>query len=324
VITSSDAGRPAPAPAPEPLPPAVEMFLDHLRVELGRSPLTIDAYQRDLRRYSSFLSQQSTRVLEAQPEQLESFRRHLEAEGLAASSVTRTLVAVRRLHRWAVVEGVAAEDPSAALETPGLPMPLPKALSEEQVGALFAEVEAALAGNPTPAALRDLALLELLYGTGARVSEVCGLDLSDVDLDGSLVRLLGKRSRERIVPLGRPARRALEHWFDGGRPALVPPTWRRRGDAGAVFLGRRGGRLTRQGAWLVLQRWATPAGLADVVSPHVLRHSCATHLLDHGADIRTVQELLGHVSISTTQVYTRVADDRLVQAFRDAHPRAAR
>ena len=306
------------------LPPSALLFLDHLRVELGRSPLTIDAYQRDLRRYAAFLDRDGTDLLAARPEQLEAFRRALESEGLAASSVTRTLVAVRRLHRWAVVEGLCEADPSSALESPGLPMPLPKALSEAQVGALYDEVERALATDPSPSNLRDLALLELLYGTGARVSEVCGLDLGDVDLDGSLVRLLGKRSKERIVPVGRPARRALEHWFDRGRPALVPAAWRRRDDARAVFLGRRGGRLTRQGVWLVLQRWATPAGLSEVVSPHVLRHSCATHLLDHGADIRTVQELLGHVSISTTQVYTRVADDRLVKAFHAAHPRAVR
>lgn len=306
--------------------PSVEMraFLDHLAVELGRSPLTIDAYTRDLRRYSGFLGRRGRSALAAAPEDLVAFRQSLEAEGLAASSVTRTLVAVRRFHRWTVVEGIAQDDPSVSLESPGLPSALPKALSEEQVGALFAEIEAAVAADGDPAHLRDLALLELLYGTGARVSEVCGLDLSDVDIDGALVRLFGKRSKERIVPIGRPARHALEQWFDRGRPAMVPGQWRQRDDAGAVFLGRRGARLTRQGVWLVLQRWAAPAGLASVVSPHVLRHSCATHLLDRGADIRTVQELLGHASISTTQVYTRVADERLVQAFRAAHPRAAR
>jgi site-specific recombinase XerD len=162
----------------------------------------------------------------------------------------------------------------------------------------------------------------VLYGTGARISEVCGLGFGDVDLDGALVRLFGKRSKERIVPLARPAVRALAVWFDEGRPSLVPDRWRSRDDADAVFLGARGSRLTRQGAWLVLQKWARPVGLADQVSPHVLRHSCATHLLDRGADIRTVQELLGHASISTTQIYTRVATERLWQAYRDAHPRA--
>jgi site-specific recombinase XerD len=199
---------------------------------------------------------------------------------------------------------------------------LPKALAEDQVMALLGAVEDAVAADRAPLALRDLALLEVLYGTGARISEVCGLGFGDVDLDGALVRLFGKRSKERIVPLGRPAIRALAEWFDEGRPALVPATWRSRDDADAVFLGARGSRLTRQGAWLVLQRWSRTVGLADQVSPHVLRHSCATHLLDHGADIRTVQELLGHASISTTQIYTRVATERLWQAYRDAHPRA--
>src|SRR5690606_28940979 len=165
-------------------------------------------------------------------------------------------------------------------------------------------------------ALRDLALLEVLYGTGARVSEVCGLGFGAVDLDGALLRVLGKRSKERIVPMGRPAIRAVAQWLDAGRPVVVPERWRSRDDADAVFLGSRGSRLTRQGAWLVLQRWARAAGLAGDVSPHVLRHSCATHLLDHGADVRTVQELLGHASISTTQIYTRVATERLWQAYR--------
>ncbi len=305
------------------LPLDAEDFLTHLTVERGRSPLTISAYRRDLRAWQVFLVGRGTSIAAATADDVQAFSAAMRASGRAASSTTRTLVAVRALHRWLAAEGMASTDPTRDLETPKLPRPLPKALSEEQVGALLGAVEARLQVDPEPLVLRDLALLELLYGTGARVSEVCGLSFGDVDLDGALVRLFGKRSKERIVPLGRPAIRALAVWFDDGRPALVPTDWRSRDDADAVFLGARGSRLNRQGAWLVLQRWATVAGLSDEhLSPHVLRHSCATHLLDRGADIRTVQELLGHASVSTTQIYTRVATERLWQAYRDAHPRS--
>lgn len=304
------------------LPLQAEDFLLHLVVEKGRSPLTISAYRRDLRRYQLFLAERGVVLTSATARDVDEFATSLRSAGLAPSSTTRTLVAVRAMYRWLVAEELLDLDPTLSLETPKLPRPLPKALSEEQVLALLGAVEARVESDPDPLALRDLALLELLYGTGARISEVCGLGFGDVDLDGALVRLFGKRSKERIVPLGRPAIRALAVWFDEGRPALAPAAWRSRDDADAVFLGARGSRLTRQGAWLVLQRWARAVGLADQVSPHVLRHSCATHLLDHGADIRSVQELLGHASVSTTQIYTRVATERLWQAYRDAHPRS--
>jgi integrase/recombinase XerD len=315
---------------------AVE-FLVHLETEKGRSPLTLEAYQRDLRRYIRFLASRDRTLPEADAGDVDAFGRGLRESGLAPSSVTRTLVAVRTMHRWLVAEGIQEEDPSLSVETPKLPRPLPKALSEAQVLSMLDAVEDAIGGPPaqggaTPPVvpgsrphallLRDRALLEVLYGTGARVSEVCGLGFGEVDLDGALLRVLGKRSKERIVPLGRPAVRALAEWFDDGRPLLVPARFRSRSDADAVFLGSKGSRLTRQGVWLVIQRWARVAGVTDAVSPHVMRHSCATHLLDHGADIRTVQELLGHASISTTQIYTRVATDRLWQAYRAAHPRA--
>jgi integrase/recombinase XerD len=304
------------------LPLQAEDFLLHLVVEKGRSPLTISAYRRDLRRYQLFLAERGVVLTGATARDVDDFATSLRAAGLAPSSTTRTLVAVRAMYRWLVAEELLDLDPTLSLETPKLPRPLPKALSEEQVLALLGAVEARVESDRDPLALRDLALLELLYGTGARISEVCGLGFGDVDLDGALVRLFGKRSKERIVPLGRPAIRALAVWFDEGRPALAPVAWRSRDDADAVFLGARGSRLTRQGAWLVLQRWARAVGLADQVSPHVMRHSCATHLLDHGADIRSVQELLGHASVSTTQIYTRVATERLWQAYRDAHPRS--
>jgi len=175
------------------------------------------------------------------------------------------------------------------------------------------------------AARRDRAILEVLYGTGLRISELVGLRLGDVDLESALLRAFGKGSKERVVPVGRHAIAALTDWLaPGGRPALAPEQWKRRADADAVFLNRRGGRLTRQGAWLVVTRWGRIAGLDGKLTPHVLRHSCATHMLDHGADIRAVQEMLGHASVSTTQVYTKVSTERLFAAYRAAHPRAVR
>ncbi len=199
-----------------------------------------------------------------------------------------------------------------------MPAGLPKALTEAEVGLLLDQVL-----GDDPVARRDRALLELLYGTGARISEVCALSLGDVDLDGGLVRLFGKGAKERVVPLGRFARVALASWLDvAGRGAMAPVQWARRGDAEAVFLNQRGGRLGRQGAWAVVRRHGDAAGLGDRLTPHVLRHSCATHMLDHGADIRAVQELLGHASISTTQVYTLVSNERLFAVYESAHPRA--
>lgn len=306
------------------LPLEVEEFLVHLQVEKGRSPLTLSAYRRDLRRYVAFLTERRRDVATATDGDVAAFATSLRASGLAASSTTRTLVAVRTMHRWLAAESVLDHDPASRVETPGLPAPLPKALSEEQVMILLDSVETAVSDSERSAfALRDRALLETLYGTGIRVSELCGLRFGDVDLDGALLRVLGKRSKERIVPLGRHAIRTLGDYLDGGRPLLEPTRWRTRDDADAVFLGSKGSRLTRQGAWLVLQKRAAEAGLSSAhISPHVLRHSCATHLLDNGADIRTVQEMLGHASVSTTQIYTRVATERLWQAYAAAHPRA--
>jgi integrase/recombinase XerD len=232
--------------------------------------------------------------------------------------VARALVAVRSLHRFLHDEGRIPSDPAAGVEQPRVPRGLPKALSEADVGSLLA----APVGDD-PIARRDRAMLEVLYGTGLRVSELVGLSLGDLDLDGALIRAFGKGSKERIVPVGGHAVRALVAWLGpGGRPELEPARWRRRGDAEAVFLGARGGRLSRQGAWDVLRRHGERVGLGGRLSPHVLRHSCATHMLDHGADIRAVQELLGHASIRTTQVYTLVSTERLWDVYRNAHPRA--
>jgi integrase/recombinase XerD len=238
----------------------------------------------------------------------------------ATSSIARQIAAIRMLHRFLAIENFRPDDPSARLDGVRVPSGIPKPLSEAQIDSLLD----AVTGNE-PLHRRDRALLELLYATGARVSEVVGLSMGDIDFEQSLVRVYGKGGKERIVPYGRAAGVALDEWFGpSGRARMVPFTWKRRGDAEAMFLNQRGSRLSRQGAWLVIKRYGERAGITDPLSPHVLRHSCATHLLDHGADLRIVQEMLGHASISTTQIYTRVSQDRLWEVYRASHPRAFR
>ena len=295
-----------------------EEFLAWLAVERGRSPRTIDAYRRDLLRYGQHLASGGRSLDDAGPTDVVAFIRSLQSNGLAAASVTRMLVSVRGLHRFMAAEGHRADDPTADVEIPSLPRGLPKALSVAQVGSLMDVVV-----GDDPVARRDRALLEVLYGTGCRISEAGSLSLADVDLHDGLVRVTGKGARERIVPLGRCAATALERWLTPeGRGAMEPELWARRGDAEAVFLNQRGGRLSRQGLWLVVRRHGDAAGIGSLLTPHVLRHSCATHMLDGGADIRFVQEMLGHASISTTQIYTRVSTERLRAVYRAAHPRA--
>lgn len=300
------------------LPLDVEEFLTWLAAERGRSANTLASYRRDLRGYCNWLDATGRRFDAVDASDLAAYVGALRDRGLAPASVKRATVAVRSLYRFRAQEGLATDDPSSGLETPRVPAGLPKALTEAEVAALLDAVV-----GDDPMARRDRALLEVLYGTGARISEVCALGLGDVDLDGGLVRLFGKGSKERVVPLGRYARVALVAWLsDEGRGAMAPEQFARRSDADAVFLNSRGGRLGRQGAWGVVRRHGETAGIADRLSPHVLRHSCATHMLDHGADIRAVQELLGHASISTTQVYTMVSNERLFAVYDAAHPRA--
>ncbi len=295
-----------------------EEFLAWLAVERGRSPRTVEAYRRDLLRYRSHLGAAGRSLDDAGDTDIVAFVRSLQRDGLAASSVTRMLVSVRGLHRFLAAEGHRADDPSADVEIPSLPRGLPKALAVADVVSLMEAVV-----GDDPAARRDRAVLELLYGTGCRISEAGSLSLPDVDLHDGLVRVTGKGAKERIVPLGRCAATALERWLaPEGRGALEPELWARRGDAEAVFLNQRGGRLSRQGLWLVVRRHGEAAGIGSLLTPHVLRHSCATHMLDGGADIRFVQEMLGHASISTTQIYTKVSTERLRAVYRAAHPRA--
>jgi integrase/recombinase XerD len=306
------------AGSPRPLALEAEDYLTWLATERGRSVNTLTSYRRDLRAFDAFLAERSTNLLDASATDLVDHIGRLRAEGKAPASVTRAVVAIRSLYRFLTEEGVLDHDPGADLEVPRVPAGLPKALAEDEVAALIDSVT-----GTDPLSRRDRAVLELLYGTGARISEAAGLSLSDLDLEGGLVRLFGKGAKERVVPVGRMARAALDAWLGpDGRPRLEPDRWVRRGDADAVFLNQRGGRLSRQGAWAMVKARGERVGLADRLSPHVLRHSCATHMLDHGADIRSVQELLGHASISTTQVYTLVSTERVRQVYESAHPRA--
>jgi len=300
------------------LPLEVEEFLSWMATERGRSANTLSAYRRDLIGYTSWLATKGLTLHDVDRAALDAFVSARRAEGSAASSVARQVAAIRMLHRFLVEEGMRGDDPSADIEGVRVPAGIPHPLSEDEVTALLQSP-----ATNEPAGLRDRALLEFLYATGARISEACGLSLGDFDHEEQLVRLLGKGSKERVVPYGRHAAAALAEWLGpSGRPHMEPARWARRGDAEAVFLNSRGARLSRQAAWAIVKKYGDRVGIGDKLSPHVLRHSCATHLLDHGADLRIVQELLGHASISTTQVYTKVSQERLFDAYRAAHPRA--
>lgn len=304
---------------------AIRTYLEHLTVEKGLAANTLSSYRRDLRRYRAFLAVSGIESLDAITEAtVAGFLMRLR-EGdadhppLSATSAARTVVAVRGFHKFAVSDGLATADPAAGIKPPTPAKRLPKALPLSDIEAIL---EAA--GAPgTTLALRDRALLEVLYGTGARISEAVGLDVDDVDdLDGTVL-LRGKGSKERLVPVGSYAREALAAYLVRGRPELLSTSSGATGErAGAMFLNARGGRLSRQSAWSVLVKAADRAGVTRGVSPHTMRHSFATHLLDGGADVRVVQELLGHASVTTTQVYTLVTVDNLREVFATSHPRA--
>jgi len=304
---------------PDPLTSQIERFLDHLLVERGLSRHTIAAYRRDLGRYAASLrgrgvrdaSRAAARNVAAHIADV-SASTHGDGQRYRATSVVRALSSIRAFHRFLMREGETDVDPTAGVVRPKLPQRLPRPLSVDDVGRLLAQP-----GSSTAQGLRDRAVLETLYGAGLRVSELVGLDVDDVDLEEGRVRVLGKGSKERDVPIGRYAMDAIAAYLTRVRPEIATPRSR-----SALFLNLRGGRLTRQGCTGILERHASAARLRTRVSPHTLRHSFATHLLEGGADVRVVQELLGHASVATTQVYTLVSKDHLREVYFTSHPRA--
>ena len=295
---------------PNPLIGYADDYLSVLAVERGLSPNTISAYRRDLRGYLAFLGEQ-----DASPEMVDGFLASLHEQGMRSTTIARKLAAVRGFHRFLVTEGLSDEDPTRFTETPRTRMGFPKALDVDETIRL---VEA----PPTDTNLgkRDRAMLETLYGAAVRVSELVDLDLPEVDLETRTAIVRGKGNKQRMVPLGRPAVEAIATYL----PARME-LWRSREDPGAVFLNARGGRLTRQGVFGIVRKHALRVGIvASRISPHVLRHSAATHMVEGGADLRTVQEILGHASVSTTQVYTRMSLQHLHEVYVEAHPRALR
>ncbi|HEX2049997.1 MAG TPA: site-specific tyrosine recombinase XerD [Actinomycetota bacterium] len=310
----------AESPTPQ-LDRFVDEFLSHARVERGLSSNTVAAYARDLATWRAFCVARGIDAPDVAPDDLTDYLDRLRTgrapapTRFAPASVARMLVSVRALYRFLVREGHLERDPTARVGTPRKPRPIPSAISVEDVERLLAAPADDVLGR------RDRAILETLYGAGVRISELVALDVDDVDLDeGSVLVRAGKGSKARRVPLGRAARAAIESYLARSRPELAA---RAAGAGrGALWLNARGGRLSRQGCWKLLKGHARAAGLAERVSPHTLRHSFATHMLDAGADIRVVQELLGHASLATTQVYTLVSDRRLREVYAAAHPRA--
>jgi integrase/recombinase XerD len=300
--------------------PWVERFCRWMTVERGRSPNTVSAYRRDIALWREWLSQSGGAFASAGESDVIAFIAHLRERGDAPASAARRLAALRMFHGFLVAEGLRLDDPSASSEGVKVPKGVPKPLNEADVERMLSAMTGESASD-----LRDRAMLEVLYATGARISEMCGLNLDDVDLGARLVRLFGKGSKERIVPFGAVAARHLAAWLaPGGREMLCPEQWRSTADKDAVFLTDTGRRMNRQKAWSVVRNAGLRAGITGEISPHVLRHSCATHMLEHGADLRVVQEMLGHATISTTQVYTKVSRERLWAVYEGAHPRATK
>ena len=318
---------PAIAPSSEIAPRLARLlrgYLDHLVVERGLSANSVAAYRRDLTRYLGWLSaREITDPGQIAASDIAAYQAELtsgdaEHRPLAPASVARAIVAVRNLHDFAASEGLVTGNVAAQINPPSPGKRLPKALSVDQVQALLDGID-----RETPIGLRDAALLELLYGTGARISEILDLDVDDLTRvlgDDELgLRLVGKGNKERVVPLGSFARAAVDAWLVRGRPAMLAKA---KASTPALLVNTRGARLSRQSAWAVLVERAKAAGITTDVSPHSLRHSFATHLLDGGADVRVVQELLGHSSVTTTQIYTEVTVEHLREVFTSAHPRA--
>jgi len=292
--------------------PLIDLFLEHLVVERGLAQNSLEAYRRDLARYSAHLTARGSQVTSLDRAEVPRYLLALREAGLSPRSVARHLSAIRQFHRFLVREGHASEDPTSHLESPRPWRRLPTVLSIDEVDRLLAP------GQPTTSqGLRDRAMLEVLYASGLRVSELVGLRLADLNLAGGILRVLGKGNKERLVPMGDTAVESLRIYLADGRPKLE----RRRASL-LLFLGRHGRGLTRQMFWQLLKRYARAAGITKPVTPHTLRHSFATHLLERGADLRSVQLMLGHADIGTTQIYTHLTRAHLKAIYDKHHPRA--
>ncbi|HHX27430.1 MAG: site-specific tyrosine recombinase XerD [Bacillota bacterium] len=291
----------------------IQEFIDYLGHEKGLATNTLESYSRDLKQYYGFLSGDSTASLEnASQSTIVAYLMYLRKQGKATATIARRLAALKAFYQFLVKENYVTSDPTDDLSSPKLVRKLPKVLTVDEVERLLNQPDLS-----TPAGKRDKAMLELLYATGIRVSELVNLNILDVDLKEGFVRCLGKGSKERVVPMGDIAVSSLRAYLEGARSRLVADPKER-----AVFVNHHGKRLTRQGFWKIVKKYATQAQIRKEITPHTLRHSFATHLLENGADIRAVQEMLGHADISTTQIYTHVAKDRLKDVYAKSHPRA--
>lgn len=295
-----------------PLDPLIGTFMHYLRVERGLSNNTMLAYRQDMQKFSEFLNEHQINLKDVTRSNVVDFLRVLYRRGLDSRSVSRYQATLRNFYRFCTSEGVITEDPVHTIEAPKIRRGLPHFLSIKEVERLLAEPDAA-----TPLGLRDKAMIELLYSTGLRVSELCGLRVSDIQMNSGFLRCIGKGNKERIVPVGRRALDIIQRYLKESRPALL-----RTGSSPFLFLHQRSGRIDRIKVWKILRAYGDLAGLREPLSPHMLRHSFATHLLDGGADLRSVQIMLGHSDITTTQIYTHVVEERLKQIYKAHHPRA--
>jgi len=295
-----------------PLAAEFEAFLDYIRVEKGLATNSIDGYRRDLVGFAQFLQRERKELKKVTREDLRGFLASLYQRGLSARSVARHLVSLRNVFRFLTREGSLRNDPTAEIDAPKIGQSLPKYLTTTEVESLLRQPDPA-----KPAGLRDKAMLELLYATGMRVSELIGLRWEDFEINLGVVRCRGKGNKERLIPVGKPALRAVEAYVQHGRPGFA-----KKRNASFLFLNQRGGRLSRVGFWKILGQYGRTAGIATPLTPHVVRHSFATHLLERGADLRSIQLMLGHSDISTTQIYTHVLTERLKKVYHEHHPRA--
>jgi len=291
----------------------VNEFINYLAVERGLAQNTLESYGRDLRQFQNYLmSSQIDIVKDSSRNTILTYLNSLQTKGRAVSTISRNLAAIKSFYQYLVRERYLEKDPAANLESPKLEKKLPKILSISEVEELLKQPN-----TYTPTGLRDKAMLELLYATGIRVSELISLNISDVNLDMGYIKCYGKGAKERIVPLGSIAAKCVQDYINKGRSKLV-----RTYEEAALFVNHHGNRLTRQGFWKIIKRYAREANITKEITPHTLRHSFATHLLENGADLRSVQEMLGHADISTTQIYTHVTKNRLKEVYDKAHPRA--